>query len=186
MLSLRMKSATFSARSFASKASTFANGDLSAEIQKMIKAAQEGKQSTFVKVREMLNTQKPKAPTAEELKARRQAARELVAKQTQPPKPLAGPRLPYKLRPVVDPQNSPWPVPHPNWYLYPRQKVFRTGLTKRENNGPLTWPNFIRPRLNEAAPRSYLLSEQDLIRYALKTNDPNPNSKYVPGKPKAG
>jgi hypothetical protein len=186
MLSLRMKSAFVSARSFASKASTFANGDLSAEIQKAIKAAQEGKQSSFVKVREMLNTQKPKAPTAEELKARRQAARQLVAKQTQAPKPLAGPRLPYKLRPVVDPQNSPWPVPHPNWYLYPRQKVFRTGLTKRENNGPLTWPAFVVPRLHESAPRSHLLSEEQLIRQALKTNDPNPDHEPRQGLPKAG
>lgn len=152
---------------------------MTSEIQKAIKAAQEGKQSSFVKVREFLNTQKPKAPTAEELKARRQAARDLVAKNTQPPQPVAGPRRPYKLRPLMDPKTAPWPAPHPNWYKYPTQKVFRTGLTKRKNLGHLTWPDYEMPRLHEAAPRSHLLSEQQLIREALKTNDMSLSGAHI-------
>ena len=133
---------------------------------------QASKSGAITKVREALSKFAPPAPTAEERAARRAAALARAA-QHRPPQPVQGPKRPYHLRPLMNASaagasgEQAWPLPHPNWYRYPTQKVFRSALAKRENHGPLTYPAFEAPRLREAAPRSHLLSEQQLIRDAL-------------------
>jgi hypothetical protein len=135
---------------------------------------QASKSGAITKVRETLSKFAPPAPTAEE-KAARRAASVARAAQHRPPQPVQGPKRPYHLRPLMNAGaaagtaagEQAWPLPHPNWYRYPTQKIFRSAMAKRENHGPLTYPVFEAPRLRESAPRSHLLSEQQLIRDAL-------------------
>ncbi len=83
---------------------------------------------------------------------------------------------------VMDPSSKPWPAPHPNWYRYPAQKVFRSVLKKRDTLKPIYFPDYTLPRLKVPAPRSHLLSERALIEHAL----PHPSQRELPSQLKKG